>query len=74
MSKRMTEFCTCVKLLDAVVTNFQSNMYQQLKFLCISNKVQRYTTMQHTELNRLRSILQLLLNNGLHILCNNKLA
>jgi len=34
----------------------------------------RYTTVQQTELDRLRSILQLYAKTGLQILCNKKLA
>jgi len=41
-----------------------------VNFLYTNNKAQRYTTMQQMGLDRLRSILQLYVNNGLQILRN----
>jgi hypothetical protein len=61
-------------VLYAVVSNFQSIMYSQLKCLDTNNKVQQYSKMQQMELNRLRSILQFYVKYGTQILSIKKLV
>jgi len=39
----------------------------EFNFVYTNNKFQRYTAMQQTKLDRLRSVLQLYVNNGLWI-------